>query len=355
MKIAFIDRDGTLIQEPTDFQVDRLDKIRLVNNVIPALRDLREAGYDLVMVSNQDGLGTSSFPSEDFESCQNFLLELFASQGIHFQEILICPHRPEEACPCRKPKVGLLLNYLRRTDWDRERSFVVGDRENDRDLAAAMGLTFYRVDSPFAPGLSWPSIVQSAVHCDRQAHVERQTRETAISVRVNLDRAEPVAFKSGIGFFDHMLEQLARHAGISLEIQARGDLHIDEHHTVEDTAIVLGQALKKALGDKRGISRYGFTLPMDEAAAEVLLDLGGRSAFVWDVPLRREAIGGLAAEMVPHFFRSLSESLGANLHVRARGENEHHIVESIFKAFARTFRQAAKREGRELPSSKGVL
>lgn len=355
MKIAFIDRDGTIIQEPKDFQVDRLDKIRLVNDVIPALRELREAGYVLVMVSNQDGLGTDSFPQEDFDLCQNFLLDLLASQGVLFENSLICPHRPEDVCDCRKPKVGLVLPYLRRSDWDRENSFVVGDRDGDRELAEQMGLNFFRVHSPFAAGMSWPEIVRTAIHQDRSAFVERKTRETSIAVRVNLDRGDSIRFGTGIGFFDHMLEQLARHAGISLEVEAQGDLHIDEHHTVEDVALVLGQALKKALGDKRGISRYGFTLPMDEAFAEVLLDLGGRSLFVWDVTLHRERVGGLATEMIPHFFRSLSDTLGANLHVRAQGDNDHHIVESIFKAFARTLRQAIKREGTDLPSSKGLL
>lgn len=353
-KILFIDRDGTLCEEPLDQQVDRLDKIRLVEGVVPALLELTAAGYELVMISNQDGLGTETFPAEDFHLCQNFLLALLSSQGIRFQEVLICPHRPDDRCACRKPQLGLVLPYLRSTDWDRTRSAVIGDRVTDLELAENMGLRGFRLDAEF---WNWPSIVAELLHADRQASQRRVTRETAVEVKVNLDRPGPVAIQSGIGFLDHMLEQLAKHAAFSLEVRVAGDLHIDDHHSVEDLGLVLGEVLRRALGDKRGIGRYGFALPMDEAEARVLLDLGGRPYMVWDVKLQREKVGDLATEMLPHFFRSLAETLGANLHIAARGDNDHHVIEGVFKATARALRQAiAKQAGHhDLPTTKGLL
>lgn len=354
-KILFIDRDGTINQEPVDYQVDRLDKIRLVPGVIPALLRLQAAGYRFVMVTNQDGLGTAAFPQQDFDLCQNFILDLLATQGIHFEEILICPHYKEEGCFCRKPSVGLVLPWLTRSDWDRQDTAVIGDRDTDMELAKAMGIPALRIASPFADGLSWEAIADHFLRRDRTAVVHRQTKETDIQVTVNLDRATEQSIQTGIGFFDHMLEQIARHAGISLAIKGKGDLHIDDHHTVEDVGIALGQALKKALGDKRGLARYGFTLPMDEVRAEALIDLSGRPYFVWQASFQRASIASLSTEMIPHFFRSLAENLGANLHMSAQGDNDHHIAEGLFKAFARALKQALVREGTELPSTKGVL
>jgi imidazoleglycerol-phosphate dehydratase/histidinol-phosphatase len=355
-KILFIDRDGTLCLEPEDFQVDRLHKIKLVPGVMPALLELKAAGYEFVMVTNQDGLGTMSFPREDFELCQNFILDLFASQGLSFKDVLVCPHFKDAGCECRKPKVGLVLPYLRDTNWDRPRSAVIGDRDTDMDLARNMGIEGLRVASPFGPGLTWSQIADRLLRSDRQAKVQRTSRETAIEVEVNLDQAAPIAVQTGIGFFDHMLEQIAKHGGISLVVKNQGDLHIDDHHSIEDVGLVLGEALRKALGDKRGIHRYGFAVPMDEAEAKVLLDLGGRPYSVFEAHFHREKVGGLATEMVPHFFRSLAETLGANLHLRACGSNDHHIVEGFFKAFARALRQAVqKTDTHELPSTKGLL
>lgn len=355
-KILFIDRDGTLCEEPEDFQVDRLDKIRLLPDVIPSLLALSRGGYELVMISNQDGLGTESFPAADFDRCHSFILQLFASQGILFQDILICPHKPEEACACRKPKVELVLPYLRRTDWDRSRSAVIGDRATDMQLATAMGLTGLPV-GPSLAGMGWREIADLLLRSERSARVERKSRETAISISLNLDRSEPISIDSGIGFLDHMLEQIAKHAGLSLQLSCQGDAHIDDHHSVEDIGLVLGQALRQALGDKRGIQRYGFALPMDEASARVLIDLGGRPYCRFEASFTRDKLGTLSTEMIPHFFRSLAETLGANVHIQADGQNDHHIAEGIFKAFARALRQAVKREADafELPSTKGLL
>ncbi|WP_141733152.1 bifunctional histidinol-phosphatase/imidazoleglycerol-phosphate dehydratase HisB [Oligoflexus tunisiensis] len=354
-KILFLDRDGTLNLEPDDFQVDRLDKIRLVPGVIPALLRFKEAGYAFVMITNQDGLGTDSFPQANFEICQNFILDLLESQGICFEAILVCPHFREDGCACRKPRVGLVLPWLQRTDWNRAASAVIGDRETDMELAHNMGIRGVRILSPFGEGLTWAQIADELLLADRKANVQRATKETKIQVAVNLDQAQPVTVKTGVGFFDHMLDQIARHAGISLQITCEGDLVIDDHHSIEDIGLALGQALKQALGDKRGIQRYGFALPMDEAEAQVLLDLGGRPYSVFEADFQREKIGELSTEMIPHFFRSLAETLGANLHIRARGQNDHHIAEGIFKAFARSLREAVKKSGTDLPSTKGLL
>ncbi|HYX34001.1 MAG TPA: bifunctional histidinol-phosphatase/imidazoleglycerol-phosphate dehydratase HisB [Oligoflexus sp.] len=354
-KILFIDRDGTINLEPQDYQVDRLDKIRFVPGVIPALLRFKEAGYALVMITNQDGLGTDSFPQADFEICQNFIVDLLQSQGITFEAILICPHFREAGCACRKPGVGMVLPWLQRTDWNRPASAVIGDRDTDMELAANMGIRGMRIASPFGEGLSWAQIADELLLADRKAEVRRETKETQIRVAVNLDQSQPVSMKTGVGFFDHMLDQIARHAGISVQIECQGDLVIDDHHSIEDVGLALGQALKQALGDKRGIQRYGFALPMDEADAQVLLDLGGRPYSIFEADFQREKIGELSTEMIPHFFRSLAETLGANLHIRARGQNDHHIAEGIFKAFARSLREAVKKSGTDLPTTKGLL
>ena len=354
-KVLFIDRDGTLIEEPHDNQVDSLEKIRLVPGVIPALLELADHGYRFVMVSNQDGLGTESFPLEQFEACHEHVVALFESQGISFDETFICPHFEDDGCECRKPRTGLLTRFLARNNMDSAKSAVIGDRSTDLELAERLGLRGFLVDPDASWETSWPGIVTALCSGDRIAEIERMTRETTIRGRINLDKAGRIDVQTGIGFFDHMLEQIAKHGGFSLVLNCEGDLHVDEHHTVEDVAIVLGSALRDALGDKRGIGRYGFLLPMDESMATVALDLSGRASFVFDAPFPRDAVGELSTEMVTHFFRSLAESLGAALHVSVKGENTHHMVEACFKGVGRTLRQAIRQEGAELPTTKGTL
>jgi len=353
--LLFIDRDGTIIEEPADEQVDSLGKLRLLPGVIPALIELRRAGYRLVLVSNQDGLGTASFPDADFHAPQDFLRALLASQGIEFDAEFFCPHFPADDCACRKPRTGLLTDFLVAHAPDPRHSFVIGDRDTDMALAANLGLEGLRVRADGADGASWPAIVDRLCRPDRRARIERRTKETDIAVSVALDRTAPVAISTGIGFFDHMLEQVARHGGFALELTCRGDLEVDEHHTVEDCALALGQALREALGDKRGIARFGFLLAMDEAQAQVAVDLSGRPYALFEGAFGRDAVGGLPTELVPHFFRSLADSLGAAIHVQVRGENTHHMVEACFKGVGRALRQALRIEGTELPSSKGVL
>jgi imidazoleglycerol-phosphate dehydratase/histidinol-phosphatase len=352
-KIAFLDRDGTLILEPADEQVDRLDKVALVPGVIPALLQLREAGYVFAMVTNQDGLGTASFPEADFRRVHDFVLELFRSQGIEFPHVFICPHKPADGCSCRKPNPGILGEAVRSLNFDRERSFVAGDRDTDLEFARNIGVPGFRVDPADAD--CWARIVHELLDQPRIASVVRETRETRIQLSVNLDTEQPVSIHTGIGFFDHMLEQIAKHGGFSLTINCTGDLHVDEHHTVEDVALALGSALRQALGDKRGIARYGFVLPMDEAWVQVALDLSGRACLVFKGKFPRPEVGQLPTELVPHFFRSLSDSLGANLHITVRGDNTHHMIEACFKGLGRTLRQAIARTGQSLPSTKGML
>lgn len=350
----FIDRDGTLIEEPPDKQIDAFEKLRLLPGVLPALLRLRKAGFRFVMVTNQNGLGTDAFPTVAFEGPHRLLLGILESQGVGFDEVLICPHREEDGCDCRKPKTRLVDEYLARLPVDRTRSFVIGDRQTDLELARRLGLPGIRVRAgdPFA----WRSIADSlTARSPRHARSERRTRETAVTVAVDLDGGGSIAVATGIGFFDHMLDQVARHAGISLELQCKGDLEVDEHHTVEDCALVLGEALRTALGDRRGIARYGFVLPMDEALARVVLDLSGRphAEFSGDFP--RDRVGALPTELVPHFFRSLATALGAAIHVTVTGENTHHMVEACFKGFGRALRQAIRLEDTEVPSTKGLL
>lgn len=354
-KVLFIDRDGTLIEEPHDNQVDALDKIRLVRGVIPALLELADNGYRFIMVSNQDGLGTESFPAEHFDACHDHVVALFESQGITFDETFICPHFESDGCDCRKPRTGLLTRYLARNHLDTAKSAVIGDRSTDLELAERLGLRGYLVDPDASYETSWPGIVAALCGGDRSAEIERQTRETTIRARVNLDSEGRIDVSTGIGFFDHMLEQIAKHGGFSLLLSCDGDLHVDEHHTVEDVAIVLGNALREALGDKRGIARYGFLLPMDESVASIALDLSGRASFVFDAQFPRDAVGEMSTEMVSHFFRSLADSLGAALHISVKGENTHHMVEACFKGVGRSLRQAIRTEGSELPTTKGTL
>ena len=354
-RVLFIDRDGTIIEEPPDEQVDSLQKLRLLPGVVPALLELQRAGYRLVLVSNQDGLGTASFPEPAFREAQEFLRDLLRSQGIRFDAEFFCPHVPADGCDCRKPRTGLLTGFLAANPIDPRDSFVIGDRDTDLQLAANLGIEGLRVRADGAGGADWAAIVARLCRPDRRARVERRTRETQIDVTVGLDRTAPVAISTGIGFFDHMLEQVARHGGFALELHCRGDLEVDEHHTVEDCALALGQALRQALGDKRGIARYGFLLPMDESQARVAIDLSGRPYAVFEGRFGRESVGGLPTELVPHFFRSLADSLGAAIHVQVQGENTHHMVEACFKGVGRALRQALRIEGSELPSSKGVL
>jgi imidazoleglycerol-phosphate dehydratase/histidinol-phosphatase len=354
-KVLFIDRDGTLNEEPPDHQVDALDKVKLVPGVIPALLALAEAGYRFVMVSNQDGLGTDSFPQEDFDVCQEHILSLFSSQGVSFDEIFVCPHTDEDGCECRKPKTGLLTRYLAERALETGSCAVIGDRETDMQLADNIGVRGFLLGSDGSYENSWDGIRASLVSRDRQATVHRQTRETTIDLSVNLDETGPVAISTGLGFYDHMLEQIAKHGGFSLKLDCSGDLDVDEHHTVEDTAICLGQALREALGDKRGIARYGFLLPMDESEARVSLDLSGRAAFKFKGKFTRDEVGALPTEMVRHFFRSLAESLGAALQIKVKGKNNHHMIEACFKSVGRALRQAIRIESAELPSTKGIL
>ncbi len=352
-KILFIDRDGTLITEPFDQQIDRLDKFALEPDTIPALLRLRDAGWKFVMVTNQDGLGTPSFREEEFKPLQKLLIDILASQGIEFEAVRVCPHTVADKCDCRKPKLGLLPDYVRATDWSRELSAVIGDRETDLQLAQNLGIRGIRYAQK---SLGWAEIARLLVDAPRRATIVRNTKETKITVSVDLDQAAPAQLSTGLGFFDHMLEQIAKNAGITLAIKCDGDLEIDEHHTVEDVGIALGQALKQALGDKRGVGRYGFVLPMDEAQAQVALDLSGRAYFTFEGKFPREMVGELPTELVPHFFRSLSDALAATLQMSVIGDNTHHMVETLFKGFGRALRPAiARGAGSEIPSTKGVL
>jgi len=350
-KAIFIDRDGTLLREPADEQIDALDKVEFVPGAISGMRALAGLGYELVMASNQDGLGTPAFPEETFWPAQNLLLRTLEGEGVVFDDILIDPSMPEEHSPRRKPGTGMFGKYLDGS-YDLAASWVIGDRQTDRQLAENLGARALLVGE-----LSWAQIVETIRASERSAVVARKTAETDIRVRVDLDGRGPSGVDTGLKFFDHMLSQLIHHGGIALEISCKGDLEVDEHHTVEDVGIALGEALRQALGDKRGIDRYGFALPMDESRALVLLDFGGRSELVWDVQFTREYVGDMPTEMFRHFFKSLSDAMHANLYVQARGENNHHLAEGIFKAFARTLRQAVRRNvfSYDLPSSKGLL
>jgi imidazoleglycerol-phosphate dehydratase/histidinol-phosphatase len=306
------------------------------------------------MVTNQDGLGTDAFPLARFEGPQRLLLQVLESQGIVFDEVLVCPHRAEDGCGCRKPSTRLVDGYLARKPIDRARSRVIGDRATDLELAARLEIGGLRVSA--ADAGAWQAIADGLTGpAPRRARVTRRTRETDIEAAVDLGKSGPVAISTGIGFLDHMLEQVARHGGFSLALRCQGDLHVDEHHTVEDCALALGEALREALGPKLGVGRYGFVLPMDESEARVLLDLSGRAFSAFSGQFTRERVGGLPTELVPHFFRSLAGSLGATIHVEVRGENAHHMVEACFKGFGRALRQAIRVEDDALPSTKGVL
>ena len=350
-RAIFVDRDGTIIAEPADEQVDSLEKLSFVPGAISALKALTGLGFELVMVTNQDGLGTAAFPEEDFYPAQNFMLRTLEGEGVVFDDILIDRHFPEDNSPCRKPGTGMFTKYLDGS-YDLTGSYVIGDRDSDMELARNLGAKGLKIGQ-----LSWDEIVRTIRATERSATVERKTAETDIRIRVDLDGKGESSVDSGLKFFDHMLNQLIHHGGLSLELSCKGDLEVDEHHTMEDVGIALGEAIRLALGDKRGINRYGFALPMDESRAIVLLDFGGRSELVWDVVFTREMVGDVPTEMFKHFFKSLCDSLRCNLYIQARGENNHHLIEGVFKAFSRTIRQAAARNvfSYDLPSSKGLL
>jgi len=352
-KILFIDRDGTLIEEPSDFQVDRIDKLNFKPDVIPSLLRFKKAGFSFVMISNQDGLGTSSLPSNDFTFPHEFMLRVFQSQGITFEAIRICPHLPVDGCDCRKPKIGLVLDYLVEQKIDRENSYVIGDRETDSLFAANLGIKSIRLGD--INSCTWTEVTNQILSQSRSAVLTRKTNETEICVKINLDHNDEININTGLGFFDHMLEQLAKHAGINLSLLVKGDLNIDDHHTIEDAGIALGEAMRKALGDKLGVARYGFMLPMDESLAQVAIDLSGRSYFIFKGKFNREKVGDLSTELISHFFRSFAESLKATLHIKVTGENNHHMIESIFKAVGRSLRQALGKVDNSLPSTKGLL
>jgi imidazoleglycerol-phosphate dehydratase / histidinol-phosphatase len=345
MNVAFLDRDGTLLWEPPESeQIDSLAKFRLLPGVLEGLAALRDRGYALVMVSNQDGLGTPSFPRDAFEPPQAELVRRLKEQGIEFSAVFICPHRLEDGCGCRKPLAGMVDDYLRRTPVDRAASLMIGDRDSDEQFARNIGVRFVRMET----NGRFP----------RFAAVERKTNETDVSVFVNLDGSGEAEVSTGIGLFDHMLRLLAKHALVDLSLRVVGDLPVDEHHTVEDAGLALGAAMAKALGDRAGIERFGFVLPMDEALVEVAIDLSGRPCCVFAGRFRREYVGELPTELVPHFFESFAQSLRCGLHVTIRrGKNEHHKIEAAFKGLGRCLRQAFRLcpHERGIPSTKGLL
>ncbi|PPU75531.1 MULTISPECIES: bifunctional histidinol-phosphatase/imidazoleglycerol-phosphate dehydratase HisB [Xanthomonas] len=372
--ILFVDRDGTLITEPADYQIDAYEKLRFVDNVIPAMLKLRDAGYQFVIVSNQDGLGSESYPRAAFDGPNHLMLQIFASQGIEFREVLIDCSWPADNAPTRKPGVGLMVPYLQDRNIDWARSAMVGDRLTDIQFAQNLNIRGFQLRTDeFGGEWDWPGIAHELVDAPRRAVVQRNTKETRIRVELDLDRVAEPQTATGLPFFDHMLEQIGKHGGFALDIRADGDLHIDEHHTIEDTGLALGQALREALGNKRGIGRYGFdpsespwlaagegaqhgfTLPMDETIASAALDFSGRPYFVFEGDFKRERVGDMPTELVPHFFRSICDASGLNLHLSVRGDNDHHKVEACFKALARALRQAIRREGTALPSTKGAL
>jgi len=366
-KVLFIDRDGTIIREPHDFQVDVLDKLRFLPGAIANLaRIAASTDYALVMVTNQDGLGTESFPESAFWPAQNMVIETLAGEGVNFDDVFIDRTWPEDNAPTRKPGTAMLEKYLHR-DYDLGGSFVIGDRPTDVQLARNLGArAIYIENENFSPDenhasgdvlcvSSWNEIADALCFPARRASKRRETSETDVTVKIDLDGTGQSQISTGISFFDHMLEQIARHAKFDLSIQAAGDLHVDEHHTIEDVAITLGEAFSIALGDKRGIERYGFCLPMDDCLAQVAIDLAGRPWIVWDAEFTREKIGEMPTEMFFHFFKSFTDKAECSLNIKAEGKIEHHKIEAIFKAFARTLRMAVKREGTELPSTKGVL
>ena len=374
-RALFIDRDGTLVEEPpVDYQLDSLEKLAFVPKVMRALYFIRkQLDFEFVMVSNQDGLGTASFPEETFWPAHNLMLKTLAGEGITFDDILIDPSLPEEQSPNRKPRLGMLGRYLT-GEYDLVNSYVIGDRLTDMELAynlGAKGIWLHPHDEEAEQALAayavplqpvfisddWDRISEFLFAGERRAEVRRTTKETDILVDWNLDGTGKTDIHTGLGFFDHMLEQIGKHSGTDLTIRVKGDLEVDEHHTIEDTALALGEALGKALGDKRGIERYGYCLPMDDCLCRVALDFGGRPWLVWEAEFHREKVGDMPTEMFLHFFKSLSDAARMNLNIHAEGTNEHHKIEGIFKALARSIKMAIRRDiyRYELPSTKGAL
>jgi len=361
-KILFIDRDGTLVIEPpVDLQLDSLEKLEFYPGVFQYLsRIMKETDYILVMVTNQDGLGTDSFPEETFWPAQNKIIRAFKNEDVEFAEILIDKSFPHENLSTRKPGTALLTHYTK-GDYDLANSFVIGDRHTDVKLAENLGckaiyMGLEQVGETALTTQNWSDIYQFLTSAPRKATVIRTTSETGIEIALNLDGSGKSSISTGLGFFDHMLEQIAKHGMMDLEIRVNGDLYIDEHHTIEDVAITLGEAFANALGSKKGTERYGFLLPMDDCLAQVAIDFGGRPWLVWDAQFNREKIGEMPTEMFMHFFKSFSDNARCNLNIKAEGENEHHKIESIFKAFAKAIKMAvSKTNGFSIPSTKGTL
>lgn len=354
-KYLFIDRDGTIVEEPADEQVDSFAKLKFKKNVFKALSFIaKHSDFKFVMVSNQDGLGTEVFPESDFKPVHDFILQTLEGEGVYFSDILIDRHFPEDNSPFRKPGTEMLRKYIEDENCDMTGSFVIGDRETDRQLAKNLGCGALILDKD---GNDWMKVAEILFAGERIAKVERKTKETDISIVMNLDGNGRCDINTGLGFFDHMLEQIAKHGMIDLYIRTKGDLNVDEHHTIEDTGIAIGECIRKALADKRGIERYGYSLPMDDCLCQVALDFGGRPWLVWKAKFHREYIGDMPTEMFCHFFKSLSDAAMMNLNIKAEGDNEHHKIEGIFKAFARSVKMAVKRDiyKYELPSTKGTL
>ena len=378
-KVLFIDRDGTLIKEaPPTYQLDDFSKLEFYPDMFYYMRKIAtELDYELVMVTNQDGLGTASFPEESFWPVQNFVMDNLANEAIHFSEVFIDKSFPADNAPTRKPATGMLTRYLNNPDYDVFNSFVIGDRITDMQLAKNLNCKGIWLNTDATLGASeikdtiddlkketimvetpsWETIYNYLKLPPRKITHQRNTNETKITIEINLDGSGKSAIDTGLSFFDHMLDQLARHGNIDLTIECKGDLHIDEHHSIEDTGIALGEAIAMALGNKRGIERYGFLLPMDDCLAQVAIDFGGRNWIVWEAEFKREKIGEMPTEMFFHFFKSFSDAAKCNLNIKAEGENEHHKIESIFKAFAKAIKMAVKRDinNNALPTTKGVL
>jgi imidazoleglycerol-phosphate dehydratase/histidinol-phosphatase len=360
-KVLFIDRDGTLVIEPPiDFQLDSLEKLEFYPRVFQWLSKIAiELDYELVMVTNQDGLGTDSFPEETFWPAHNKMLHAFKNEGIEFSEVVIDKSFPEDNAPTRKPRTGLLNRYIY-GDYDLANSYVIGDRATDIELAInlkAQGIFLGNENTEAVLSTTqWSTIYEYLKAIPRTGNVNRTTKETAINVIVNLDGTGQSKLETGIGFFDHMLEQIAKHGNLDLEVSVKGDLEIDEHHTIEDVAITLGEAFLSALGNKKGIERYGFLLPMDDCLAQVSIDFGGRPWLVWETEFKRELVGEMPTEMFMHFFKSFSDAAKCNLNINAKGDNEHHKIEAIFKAFAKALKMAVSKTGNySIPSTKGTL
>ena len=354
-RLLFIDRDGTIIEEPEDEQIDSFAKLKFTRGVFGSMAFIRQhLDFKFVMVSNQDGLGTDSFPEDTFWPVHNFILQTLESEGVTFDDIKIDRHFPEDNSPMRKPCTGMLTEYMDTEKYDLANSYVIGDRETDAQLAENLGCKALILGRD---GMTWEKIAEILFAGERKAQVRRTTKETDIDIRLNIDGTGKCDISTGLGFFDHMLEQIGNHGMMDLYIHTRGDLHVDEHHTIEDTALALGECLLKALGDKRGIERYGYCLPMDDCLCQVALDFGGRPWLVWDADFHREKIGEMPTEMFLHFFKSLSDAAKMNLNIKAEGQNEHHKIEGIFKALARALKMAVKRDIHhfELPSTKGML